>query len=179
MTNFNRKPPRTKQQYERFVVIKEACGNLFVAGLCSAPAWLFVFLKRFSHSSNHPRLRWRSDLVRTSGLALGGLYLLLIMVGLHRMHAQHVHRQFQYASDLAEKHKIEPSPSDGSVSLESKPDGSDLRLDGQFVGNTPATLKLKPGTYSFAFKASGYKEWSRSINVQPASNVHLSAILEK
>jgi hypothetical protein len=39
-----------KQQYEGFVVIKDACGNLFVAGTCSAPACLFVFLKDFSHS---------------------------------------------------------------------------------------------------------------------------------
>jgi hypothetical protein len=33
-----------KQQYERFVVNKEACGNLFIAGLLSMPAWLVVIL---------------------------------------------------------------------------------------------------------------------------------------
>lgn len=33
-----------KQQYERFVVIKEACGNLFICGLLGIPAWLVGFV---------------------------------------------------------------------------------------------------------------------------------------
>jgi hypothetical protein len=51
------------QQYERFVVIKEACGNLFIAALFSIPAWMIVLSKSESsagHSSrNHERMQWK------------------------------------------------------------------------------------------------------------------------
>lgn len=139
-----------KQQYERFVVIKEACGNLFVTGLCSAPAWFFVFLRQFSVTSHNQKPLGKFNTVQTAGFVLGGLYVLLIMIGLHRMHAQHVHRQFQYANDLAEIHRIQPDASDGTVNLQSKPDASDVSVDGKYAGDTPATFKLRPGTHVFA-----------------------------
>jgi hypothetical protein len=94
-----------EQQYERFVVIKEACGNLFISMLLSVPAVLFGHFRRTSlraKDHSHPRF------IRLSGI-LAGTYLLLVMVGLHRMQAQHVHRQYQFAKDLIEKHKNMPA----------------------------------------------------------------------
>lgn len=113
-----------KQQYERFVVIKEACGNLFVAGLLSLPAWLY----RLVTSRNEPlrKKAWMASSIwgylPSARITLGLVYGLLVMVGLHRMHAQHVHRQFQFANDLAEKHKNEPTqkPSVFHMDLEEK-----------------------------------------------------------
>ncbi len=95
------------QQYERFVVIKEACGNLFISGLLSIPAWLCGFVARRAASKTKMHRVWKY--ATKSNIALGGLHILLIMTGLHRMHAQHVHRQFQFANDLVEKHKNQPA----------------------------------------------------------------------
>jgi hypothetical protein len=106
-----------KQQYERFVVIKEACGNLFIAGLLSLPAWLVVIVRREktdsegnraeSNKRDSRRARHNStDWLRTAGVpTLASLYFILIMIGLHRMNAQHVRRQLRYAEIVAENRK--------------------------------------------------------------------------
>jgi hypothetical protein len=54
-----------------------------------------------------------------------------------------------------------------------------VQVDGEFVGNCPAALKLAPGKHSVTVKLSGYKDWSREITVQSGSEVQLSANLEK
>lgn len=54
-----------------------------------------------------------------------------------------------------------------------------MEVDGAFVGNSPASLKLTPGKHTITLKVSGYKDWSRDITVQSESEVQLSANLEK
>jgi hypothetical protein len=97
-----------KQQYERFVVIKEACGNLFVAAILSIPAWLFVFLARNQVMPKKSRgwdaAKWKPKL----GHAVAVIYFVLVTIGLHRMHSQHVYRQLSFASHLVEKHRPNP-----------------------------------------------------------------------
>jgi hypothetical protein len=67
----------------------------------------------------------------------------------------------------------------GAVNVSSNPAGADVVLDGAFVGNCPASLKLAAGKHSITVKAAGYKDWSREINVQAGSEVQLTANLEK
>lgn len=51
--------------------------------------------------------------------------------------------------------------------------------DGQFVGNSPAVLKLNPGKHTVTVKLSGYPDWSREITVESGSEVRLAATLEQ
>jgi len=67
----------------------------------------------------------------------------------------------------------------GTVNVISVPEGADVYADDQFVGNSPATLKLKPGKHTVAAKMAGYQNWSREITVQAGSEVKLTATLEK
>ncbi len=67
----------------------------------------------------------------------------------------------------------------GVVNVSSTPAGGDVLVDGNFVGNCPATLKLSPGKHRVAVKLSGYKDWSREITVESGSDVQLTASLEK
>lgn len=67
----------------------------------------------------------------------------------------------------------------GTVSLTTTPDGADVVVDDQFYGNSPATLKLKPGKHTITVKMSGYKDWSRELTTDAGTDVHLSASLEK
>lgn len=67
----------------------------------------------------------------------------------------------------------------GTVSVATSPDGADVYVDGQFYGNSPATLKLKPGKHTIGFKMSGYKDWSREMSTDAGSDSHLTATLEK
>lgn len=70
-------------------------------------------------------------------------------------------------------------PAIGTVNVSSNPIGADVVADGDFVGNSPAVLKLAPGKHTVAVKLSGYADWSKEITVQSGSEVQLNANLEK
>jgi PEGA domain len=72
-----------------------------------------------------------------------------------------------------------PTSASATVTLTTNPDGADIYVDAQFYGNGPATLKLKPGKHSIKVTSSGYKDWSREIETEGGSEVHLTATLEK
>ncbi len=67
----------------------------------------------------------------------------------------------------------------GTVNVSSNPTGADVLVDVDFVGNSPAALKLTPGKHTITVRMSGYKDWSREITVQTGSEVQLTANLEK
>lgn len=71
------------------------------------------------------------------------------------------------------------APTTGSIEVHSTPEGAEVYVDGAFVGNAPATLKLAPGQHTIRMSQSGFKEWSREITVQAGSEAHLSASLDK
>jgi hypothetical protein len=104
-----------KQQYERMVVIKEACGNLFMAALLSFPIWVMRQLLQ-NAALRHVIQRWRFTTVAPKLML--GIYALLIMVGLHRMHLQHVYRQLKWAQDVTAIHANEPENKQTSVQLD-------------------------------------------------------------
>jgi hypothetical protein len=70
-------------------------------------------------------------------------------------------------------------PTNGTVEVHSTPEGAEVYVDGAFIGNAPATLKLAPGQHTIRVTQSGFKEWSREIAVQAGSDAHLSASLDK
>jgi hypothetical protein len=70
-------------------------------------------------------------------------------------------------------------PSVGTVTILSTPEGADISVDGSFVGNAPAALKLSPGKYNIGVTQNGYKPWNRELSVISGSEVKLNAALEK
>src|SRR5438445_205591 len=82
----------------------------------------------------------------------------------------------------AESKPTETAPAEsakGTVNVSSSPTGADVLVDGEFVGDSPASLKLTPGKHAVTVKMSGYKDWSKEITVQSGSEVQLTANLEK
>jgi hypothetical protein len=71
------------------------------------------------------------------------------------------------------------APAIGTVEVHSTPEGAEVNVDGAFIGNAPATLKLAPGQHTIRVTQAGFKEWSREIAVQAGSEAHLSAMLDK
>src|SRR5437588_623844 len=49
----------------------------------------------------------------------------------------------------------------GAVNVSSNPVGADVSLDGNFIGNSPANLKLAPGKHTITVKMAGWKDWTR------------------
>jgi hypothetical protein len=67
----------------------------------------------------------------------------------------------------------------GSVTVNSAPDGADVYVDDNFVGNTPAVLKLSPGKHTVKVSQDGYRAWTKDISVFADSEVNLKAALGK
>jgi len=65
----------------------------------------------------------------------------------------------------------------GTLSVSSDPDSVDVYLDGKFVGNTPATLKLSVGRHTVQLKSQGHADWERSIEILKDSQMNLKAQL--
>jgi hypothetical protein len=84
-----------------------------------------------------------------------------------------------YRAAAARGEARQTTPATGSVNVSSNPAGADVFADGDFVGNSPAVLKLEPGKHTVAVKTSGYTDWSKEITVQSGSEVQLTANLEK
>lgn len=72
-----------------------------------------------------------------------------------------------------------PQPEPGLVTITSNPVGADVTIDGSFVGNAPATLKLKPGRHTVTVQQTGYALWSRDLTVLEGASTQLNAILIK
>jgi hypothetical protein len=64
-----------------------------------------------------------------------------------------------------------------SLSIESTPPGADVEVDGNFVGSTPSTVNVVPGSHEIAVKKKGFVDWTRKLNVTGGS-IHLNAVLE-
>jgi hypothetical protein len=64
-----------------------------------------------------------------------------------------------------------------SVIVESTPPGADIEVDGAFVGNTPSTVSVAPGSHQIAVKKNGFTDWTKTLNVT-GGNVHLNAELD-
>lgn len=72
-----------------------------------------------------------------------------------------------------------PATQPGTVNVQSTPPGADVTVDGAFVGNAPAALKLPPGKHSVTLTSAGFKAWSRDLTVLAGSETSLVATLEK
>jgi hypothetical protein len=72
-----------------------------------------------------------------------------------------------------------PTEAAGTISLNSNPDGAEIYVDDQFYGNSPATLKLKPGKHTIRVKMSGYNDWLREVSSDAGAATRLIATLEK
>lgn len=65
-----------------------------------------------------------------------------------------------------------------SLSIESTPSGADIEIDGAFVGNTPSTVNVGPGSHQIAVKKEGFANWTKALNVT-GGTVHLNAELKQ
>jgi hypothetical protein len=74
---------------------------------------------------------------------------------------------------------VSSSSGKGSVTVNSAPDGADVYVDDNFVGNAPAVLKLSPGKHTVKVSQDGYKAWTKDISVFADSEVNLKAALGK
>jgi PEGA domain-containing protein len=65
------------------------------------------------------------------------------------------------------------------MQITSEPSGADIAVDGDYAGNTPSQLKLKPGSHTLKITENGFQPWERSVHVEAGESRTISAHLEK
>jgi hypothetical protein len=70
------------------------------------------------------------------------------------------------------------APVQASLAIDSTPAGADVEIDDGFVGNTPSTVSVAPGSHKITVKKKGYTDWTKTLNVT-GGTVHLNADLEQ
>jgi hypothetical protein len=67
--------------------------------------------------------------------------------------------------------------SKATLAIDSKPQGADIELDGNFAGNTPSSIGVTPGEHTIKISKDGYKHWERKIKTT-SGTVNISPELE-
>ncbi len=67
----------------------------------------------------------------------------------------------------------------GTVLVSSNAEAADVYVDGVFVGNTPANLKLKDGIHIIEVAKTGYQKYRKEIRIYGGSELSLRAELTK
>jgi hypothetical protein len=67
----------------------------------------------------------------------------------------------------------------GFVNVKAEDDAYEIFVDGAFVGNTPAKVKLTEGSHVVEVKKSGFKDYRKQITISAGSELTLRAVLEK
>ena len=70
-------------------------------------------------------------------------------------------------------------PSTGRVSVRSTPYLSEVFVDGESMGYTPAKIALPPGKHTFRIEKPGYKLWTKELTLTVGSDLTLDASLDK
>ncbi len=66
----------------------------------------------------------------------------------------------------------------GVTEITSDPDGAEVFLDDNFVGTTPATLRIAAGPHTLILKSANHNDWNRSISILKDSTVTVKAALD-
>jgi hypothetical protein len=87
--------------------------------------------------------------------------------------------ELQQARDYcrAETRKTPVQTSTAQIEIASTPSGSDIELDGKFIGSTPSSVKLLLGEHTVKLSKNGYATWERTITTV-AGTVRISPELE-
>ena len=71
------------------------------------------------------------------------------------------------------------APSTGTVTVRSTPFLSEVFVDGDSMGYTPAKIALGPGKHSFRVEKPGYKAWTKEMTITVGSELTLDAMLAR
>ena len=72
-----------------------------------------------------------------------------------------------------------PAPSTGAVTVRSTPFLSEVFVDGDSMGYTPAKIALGPGKHKFRVEKPGYQAWTKEMTITVGSELTLDATLAK
>ena len=89
------------------------------------------------------------------------------------------HRLNVKPNEPQEIRDIRLQPADGKPTVNTKPDGANIIVDGTFVGQTPLTLDLSPDKrHAVQISKAGYEKTNRNVQVVSAESKQLNVNLK-
>lgn len=68
----------------------------------------------------------------------------------------------------------------GALSIDSRPVGASVFIDGQLIGTTPMLLpQISPGTHAIRLQLTAHRDWESTIDVAPDRRNRVTAALEE
>jgi hypothetical protein len=64
------------------------------------------------------------------------------------------------------------------VIIDSRPDASEVWIDGKFVGSAPLSYRLTPGDHKIELVHPRYTTWTRTLTVAAEQPTRVAALLE-
>ncbi|MER3444188.1 MAG: PEGA domain-containing protein [Meiothermus sp.] len=64
----------------------------------------------------------------------------------------------------------QPQPRNGTLNINSNPQGAEVFIDGRSVGRTPLRITLEPGRYHLEFVLNGYERSGMDVRLDPGEN---------
>ena len=80
---------------------------------------------------------------------------------------------------IAQSERSEPRQALTNVSLNSRPEWAEVKIDGAFVGTTPIQYRLAPGVHQIEMSRNGFQTWSRELTVSNVAPANVTALLEE
>ena len=65
------------------------------------------------------------------------------------------------------------------LTITSDPNGAEIEIDGEFIGNTPTTVTAKQGRAIIRLKKVGFQPWERALTLNPGDKRTLNAEMVK
>jgi serine/threonine-protein kinase len=67
----------------------------------------------------------------------------------------------------------------GSIYVDTRPSGVEVWLDDRLVGETPMLIsEVMPGSHELEFRSDGYRDWTTTVQVDPAQQARVTASLD-
>ena len=82
------------------------------------------------------------------------------------------------AAELLSDNAVESPAETGTIEFASDPSGADIYVDGKFMGQTPATIRLGSGSHHIELTSPGRQIWARDLDVLKDSQVTVHPVLE-
>ena len=73
-----------------------------------------------------------------------------------------------------------PEPAEkAELTITSEPPGAEIEVNGEWIGNTPTTLKVDASRTVLRLTLGGYRTWERTFTTNPGDRRTISASLTK
>lgn len=102
-----------------------------------------------------------------------GRYQIILRAPLHRVYRQEVE---MHGKDELQQLDIRLQPAWAEIGMDSRPQGAEIRLDGDTIGQTPLRARIGAGAHALQMRLPGYETWLGALEVEASKHQDLPVV---